>query len=226
MGRINRKIKSILNYNLFKKKADVKVSKSAIVDNDSVFEGNNYIGRNTEIINSKLGYSSYVGDNCYIENTQIGRYSSIAKSFNVVMGRHPSSVFVSTSPMFYSPNHILKKKYVSESKFDEYRYTANGFSVVIGNDVWIGQNVSCADGITIGDGVIVGSCSNITTDLEPYGIYVGNPAKLLRYRFSKEQIEKLESIKWWDKDERWISSHADLFEDIDVFLGGFNATKD
>lgn len=71
---------------------------------------------------------------------------------------------------------------------------------VIGNDVWIGQNAVILPGVHIGDGAIIGANSVVGSDIEPYTIVVGNPAKPLRKRFDDELIVLLLKFKWWDKD--------------------------
>lgn len=70
----------------------------------------------------------------------------------------------------------------------------------IGNDVWIGRNVIVLPGVSIGNGAVVGAGSVVTKNVEKYSIVAGNPARPIRYRFTSEQIEKLEKIKWWDWD--------------------------
>lgn len=69
---------------------------------------------------------------------------------------------------------------------------------VIGNDVWIGQNATILPGVRIGDGAIIGASSVVGSDVEPYSIVAGNPARLIRKRFSDELIDILEELKWWD----------------------------
>jgi virginiamycin A acetyltransferase len=70
---------------------------------------------------------------------------------------------------------------------------------VIGNDVWIGQNARILPGVHIGDGAIIGLNSVVGSDVEPYTIVAGNPAKIVRKRFDEELIALLQSFKWWDK---------------------------
>lgn len=70
---------------------------------------------------------------------------------------------------------------------------------VIGNDVWIGQKAVILPGVHIGDGVIIGANSVVGSDIEPYTIVIGNPAKKLRKRFDDELIDLLLQFKWWDK---------------------------
>jgi len=86
--------------------------------------------------------------------------------------------------------------------------------IEIGNDVWIGQDVTLRPGIIIGDGAIIGGASVITKDVPPYAIVIGNPFKILRYRYTPEQIEKLLEIKWWDWSEEKIKKNYQLFNDI------------
>ena len=77
---------------------------------------------------------------------------------------------------------------------------------VIGNDVWIGQNAVILPGVHIGDGAIIGANSVVGSDIEPYSIVVGNPAKLLRKRFDDELISLMLQFKWWDKSSEEIES--------------------
>ena len=77
---------------------------------------------------------------------------------------------------------------------------------VIGNDVWIGQNVTILPGVHIGDGAIIGANSVVASDVTPYTIVAGNPAKLIRKRFDDELTALLLKFKWWDKSIEEINS--------------------
>ena len=77
---------------------------------------------------------------------------------------------------------------------------------IIGNDIWIGQNATILPGVHIGDGAIIGANSVVGSDIAPYTIVVGNPAKPLRKRFDDELIEIMEKLKWWDKSIEEINS--------------------
>ena len=74
----------------------------------------------------------------------------------------------------------------------------NKGNTIVGNDVWIGHNVTIMPGISIGDGAIIATNSTITSNIEPYTIVGGNPAKLIRNRFDEEVTKLLLEIKWWD----------------------------
>ena len=77
---------------------------------------------------------------------------------------------------------------------------------VIGNDVWIGQNAVILPGVHIGDGVIIGANSVVGSDVAPYTVVIGNPARVLRKRFDDELIGLLLKFKWWDKSIEEINS--------------------
>ncbi|WP_347283439.1 CatB-related O-acetyltransferase [Bacteroides caecimuris] len=70
---------------------------------------------------------------------------------------------------------------------------------VIGNDVWIGQNVTIMPGVHIGDGAIIGTNATVASDIPPFSIAVGNPAKVIRCRFDSEMIDLLERLQWWNR---------------------------
>ena len=69
---------------------------------------------------------------------------------------------------------------------------------VVGNDVWFGRECVVMPGVHIGDGAIVAAHSVVTKDVEPYSVVGGNPARLIKKRFSQELIDLLLQWKWWD----------------------------
>ena len=166
---------------------------------------------NVSLSNVTIGDYSYVSSN--INNATIGKFCSIAKFCRIGIGKHPSRNFVSTFPAFYLKNHIgCKISFSNEDLFNEFE------RIEIGNDVWIGINSVILDGVKIGDGAIIGAGSVVTKDVDDYAIVGGVPAKLIRYRFSREQNEFLKQLKWWDKDIVWIKNHQHLFHNIDEFI--------
>ena len=74
------------------------------------------------------------------------------------------------------------------------------------------------DNVTIGHGAIIGSGSIVTKHVPPYAVVVGNPAKVKKYRFNKEIIEKLLKIKWWEWDKETIIQRIEDFKDIKKFI--------
>ena len=95
--------------------------------------------------------------------------------------------------------------------------------ILIGNDVWIGRGciLKCANPdkpLIIGDGAVIASDSVVVKNVSPYAIVGGNPAKIIKYRFSEDVIESLLRIKWWDWSLDKIHDNFKYFNDIDRFI--------
>lgn len=193
------------------KKNNVIFLKNSHVAFESKFEGYNVIGKNS-VFSGNIGYASYVGDNCAI-NAKIGKYCSIASRVHTVSGKHPTKDWVSTHPAFFSVRKQCGMTYCKNQRFSEFDN-----QVIIGNDVWIGDSASILSGVCIGDGAIIAAGAVVTSDVPPYSIVGGVPAKMIRKRFDDETIQKLLEIKWWDKPKDWIQNNSDYFNDISVFL--------
>lgn len=81
---------------------------------------------------------------------------------------------------------------------------------IIGNDVWIGHNATIMAGVKIGDGAIIATNATVTKDVPPYSIVGGNPAQLIRKRFSEEKIQELLQLAWWDWDIEKITANVQM----------------
>jgi acetyltransferase-like isoleucine patch superfamily enzyme len=170
------------------------------------------IGRNSYLHNSIIGSYSYLsGYNCLM-NVKVGKYCSIAERVSIGAGMHPTSTFVSTSPVFFSINKQCGTSFSDQSYFKE-----TG-TVVIGNDVWIGTNAVILDNVIIGDGAIIAANAVVNKNVEPYSIVGGVPAKVIRKRFTEEEIEFLIDFKWWNKDPDWLKVNFKKFHDIREFI--------
>jgi virginiamycin A acetyltransferase len=88
--------------------------------------------------------------------------------------------------------------------------------VTIGNDVWVGSNVIIMSGVTIGDGAVIGAGSVVTSDIEPYTIVAGNPAKVIKKRFSDEVIARLLELAWWDWPDAKIRENIQVLCSADL----------
>ena len=145
-------------------------------------------------------------------NLIIGKFCSIASNIKVYQDLNN----ISTYPFGYVHNNEFGLPCYNNGK-------TNG-DIIIGNDVWIGDNVTIISGVIIGDGSIIATNSHVTSNVKPYSIVGGNPAKLIKYRFDDEIIQKLLEIKWWDWDTEKIKNFASVLNsgDINLFLEKFN----
>jgi acetyltransferase-like isoleucine patch superfamily enzyme len=151
-------------------------------------------------------------------NVRIGKYNSIGRDCNFFLHANHRPDWVTTSSQLWGPvNHEIAQMHM-----DMGHPSCKG-DIIIENDVWIGANSTIMSGIKIGNGAIVAAGSTVTKDVPPYAIVAGNPAKVVKYRFIEEQIEKLLSISWWDWDEQKIRDNAmDMWsDDIDGFINKF-----
>ena len=192
--------------------------------NNVEFEGNNTLFENVRLFNSTIGFGTYIGKKSEIHYAQFGKYCSIADNVQIGLGTHPTSKFVTTHPAFYyDTKNVLGFTYTETELFNPYKWINNEKVLVkIGNDVWIGCNAIIMDGVIIGDGAIIAAGAIVTKNVEPYSIVGGIPAKHIKYRFQKEQIEALLSIKWWNYTDSWIKSNAPFFNNIEQFISKFD----
>lgn len=217
--RIISKIKRIM-YIDYCIRNGCQINRFIKTDEKTRFEGMNYVGKGCALFSTKVGRMSYMGSGCVFIRTKIGRYCSIANNVKVAAGRHPSHGFVSSHFVFYASRGYLGKKYTNEDLYNEFPSTSNGWSVEIGNDVWICEGAIIVGGVKIGDGAIIGAGAVVVNDVPPYAIVGGVPGRVIRYRFEEDEIKKLQKTCWWNKDDDWIRKNASDFCDIKEYLKG------
>lgn len=181
-----------------------------------------YVGNNVKLYpdyklnDTIIGNYSYVSYNATINNTIIGKFCSIGPNLISGWGIHPVKG-VSTHPMFYSTK---KQNGITLSSSDKIKET---LPIRIGNDVFIGMNVTILDGVKIGDGAIIGAGAVVSKDIPPYAIAVGNPIKIIKYRFEVQVIEDLLKSNWWNLSEDKIDLVEKYFFDVEEFIKKINA---
>jgi acetyltransferase-like isoleucine patch superfamily enzyme len=143
----------------------------------------------------------------------IGKFCSIAACVNIYCGGNHRVDWVTTYPF----GHINTKTF--DAKVGHGHPASKG-GVTIGNDVWIGSNSTIMSGITIGNGAVIANNSHVVKDVEPYAIVGGNPAKVIKYRFTPDQIAKLLHLAWWNWPEEKINKNLHLLcsDNIDDLL--------
>jgi len=128
-----------------------------------------------------LGFDTRITTNCIL---WAGKKSKIILGDNVLIG---------PGAQLHASNHgyeLGKGPMTYQERIEK--------DIVIGNDVWIGLGATILSGVNIGDGAVIGAYSVVTKDVPHYAIVAGNPAKLIRYRFSIKTINILRKVQWWD----------------------------
>lgn len=151
----------------------------------------------------KIGrYTSILGPNSSIyarhDEVKIGSFCSIARNFDLQGFNHNLKL---PTTYFIRKNFFKEKVKESVSKGP----------VVIGNDVWIGAKCTVLSGVTIGDGAVVAANSVVTTDVPPYAVVGGVPAKVIGQRFPDEVVKRLLDIRWWEWPSEKIHRNREFF---------------
>ncbi len=146
-----------------------------------------------------IGHYSY--GECFVpgafpRGVQIGRYVSIGPDVRVFLRNHPLDR-LSTHPFFY--NHTLG--FVSEDNIDS-------GTLDIGHDAWIGARTIILRGCSrIGIGAAIGAGSIVTKDIPDFAVAAGNPARVVRFRFSPETCRVILESRWWEKSVTECVTH-------------------
>lgn len=212
-----------LYYKIKYRKAHIVLGKGArILGRNSIFEGYNRIGEKSTF-HGEIGYGSFIGPQSEI-HASIGRYCCISGRVKVVTGTHPVREFVSVHPAFYSTKKQCGFTYVTTDCFCEQSANKTDGNTLtrIGNDVWIGYNATILGGVRIGNGAVVAAGAVVTEDVAPYTIVGGVPAKVIRKRFTDEQIGFLNEFRWWEKDRDWLDENHEYFQNVEGFMNRFD----
>ena len=156
-----------------------------------------------------LSYDSRKSDGS-IPTITIGKCCSIAHNCTFVMSHHLTNR-VSTSAIISNDIHLFDHKQGNPSSYSR-------GDIIIKNDVWIGANCTIMDNLTIGNGAVIAAGSVVTKNVEPYAIVGGNPAKLIKYRFAHDIIQRLESTKVWELPINDILKYNIYSDDIHQFI--------
>lgn len=153
-----------------------------------------------------LYHYPFIGDRLII-----GKFCALASDVRFIMNgaNHAMSGF-STYPF-----NIFGEGW--EAGFDPESWTReNRGDTRIGNDVWIGMEAMIMPGINIGHGAIIASRSVVTSDIPPYSIHGGNPAREIRKRFNPQTIERLLDLAWWDWPMTKVTQNLDAIRGADL----------
>jgi acetyltransferase-like isoleucine patch superfamily enzyme len=159
------------------------------------------------------------------EFVSVGRYCSIAIGVKIMLSAHPTDLFT-TSAMVYDSRLLHRRNFYEDFGYDSsdivsHDHPTNQKDIFIGNDVYIAAHVTLRRGIKIADGAIIGAHAVVTKDVPPYSVVVGNPGKVVRKRFSDEQIVRLLADPWWNYDFKDVLNRTHV-SNIDMFLNRLN----
>lgn len=207
----------------FKNLFNPHISTISFVSSNNVIHPKATIYRMCKVKNSVIGAYSYCGNDTDVECARIGKFTSISDHCRIGMGKHTLDC-VSTSPIFTQVVNGTQTSWI-----DKDCHAAPEEFAIVGNDVWIGSHVLVAGGVTIGDGAVVAAGAVVVKDVPPYAIVGGVPAKLIRYRFGPEIIEKLLELQWWNLPDETLKEHISFFQkedfsvnDIEDFIKNTN----
>ena len=183
---------------------DKEIYVKPTIKNPNIIVGDFTYIADSEFESHVTHHYDFIGDKLII-----GKFCQIAAGVEFVMnGANHQMNAVSTFPFYTLEGWDMKPPAASDMPFKG--------DTVIGNDVWIGQNATILPGVHIGDGAIVGANSVVARDVEPYSIVVGNPVKLIRYRFDGELTSLLLKFKWWDKPVEEINALIPILTNSDL----------
>lgn len=143
-------------------------------------------------------------------NVTIGDFTGFAENVSIDTGGEHDTACVTTFPFHHFD--CFRKHVEGVPRNSEY---AKG-DIVIGNDVWIGEGVRILTATTIGDGAVIGSRAVVAGYIPPYAIAVGVPARVIKYRFRPDVIEKLLKVQWWNWPIEKILANAKILVSHDI----------
>jgi acetyltransferase-like isoleucine patch superfamily enzyme len=146
------------------------------------------------VASCRIGQYSAMNGAVIGSRVTIGRYCQSGLGAQVGIGGHPTD-WLSTHFFQYRDHFSPFPKDDPHKLFGAF---AEHKPTTIGSDAWIGANAVVLSGVKIGEGAIVAAGAVVTDDVPPYAIVGGVPAKLIRYRFPPDLIERLLAVRWWE----------------------------
>lgn len=140
---------------------------------------------------------------------KIGKYCSFAEHVSVFAGGNHPLHSITTHPL---------NLFYNKAEFGHWssKCPDNAEETIIENDVWLGHDSCILSNSHISNGAIIGAKSVIKGFIPPYSIVVGNPARVIGYRFKEEEIKLLNQISWWDWPEEDIKTNISLIMSSDI----------
>lgn len=190
MSKLTRSLKVILSQLIHGTRPNIRLGSGS------------YLSISSQIFGTDLTVGDQTGiEGLYCIGSQsvsIGKYCAIAGDLTII-----------------TSNHILTKANIQAKlqveNFHDSMDDGSKGPVVIGNNVWIGRSVIILPGVQVGHGAVIGAGSVVTKSVDPFTIVAGNPARVIRQRFTTRTIKRLLKDAWWDWDEIKISKNRAYF---------------
>lgn len=190
------------------------ISLVAYVDVHSHVAKTAKVHRFAKLVNTSLGEHSYIAVGSWTTCCNIGPFCSIGANVNMGLTKH-SLEMISSSPIFQLHRNATG---ISWTDRDYAPNILDTSTTTVEADVWVGSNALVMSGITLHTGCVVGAGAVVTHDVPPYAIVAGIPARIIRYRFPPEIIERLLEVKWWSLPDEKITKIKDIFHKPDPTL--------
>jgi phosphonate metabolism protein (transferase hexapeptide repeat family) len=168
------------------------------------------IGPRCRIAETEFGAYSYVAGDAEIIYARIGRFVSIASHTRINPGNHPMQRATQHHFTYRASDYGLGD---DDAAFFDWR---RSHGVEIGHDAWIGHGAVVMPGRRIGIGAVVGSGTIVTKDVPDYAICVGNPGRILRFRFAEAVRQSLLRIAWWEWSHEALGAALTDFRTLPV----------
>ena len=178
--------------------------------------GGNMVGSHSTIARSLVGRYVAIGCHSFMSRTKTGNYCTFGNRVSIGGLNHDYQLVTSHEVAFRNTSAIYGETVLETDGYSKDHEDNPQYHVEIGSDVWIGDNAVILPGRKIGTGAVIGAGSVVTSNVPDYSIVVGNPGKILKYRFTAEIISKLQSTRWWDMSMSELKGFD--FSDIDLFL--------
>ena len=159
---------------------------------DTTFGIYNEVGARTKVAECSFGDYSYVVNDSDFIYTDVGKFCSIAAHTRINPGIHPTDRLAMNLFSYRSSAYGLGD---DDPAFFDWR---RSFRCRLGHDVWIGHGAVVLPGVSLGNGAVAGAGAIVTKDVPAWTIVAGNPARILRRRFTPVVSQALEQIAWWD----------------------------
>jgi len=183
---------------------------------NSFLAGGNMVGSHSTIARSLVGRYAAIGCHSFMSRSKTGNYCTFGNRVSIGGLNHDYRLVTSHEVAFRNTLAIYGETIVDQDAYIQGQDQNPQYHVEMGHDIWIGDNAVVLPGRKIGTGAVIGAGAVVTTDVPAYSIIVGNPGRILKYRFPDDVILRLLSSNWWDKTISDLKGFD--FSDVDAFL--------